>query len=180
MCFGAVTHPPRLAGRLDGGADSLLGMERWTATWLTGPGSGGPPPADSPWRGARLGLPQTGAGSVAGPGRRLLGFVLDAVAANLIAALFIPDPASPRRGLLLMAVFCLQYLLVASLTGQTLGLRLAGVRIVPLARRDAPPGFLPTALRTALLALLVPALITDRDGRGLHDQAARTVAVRTG
>ena len=154
-------------------------MERWTATWLTGPGSGGPRPSDTPWRGARLGLPQTGPGAVAGPGRRLAGFVLDAVAANLIAALFIPDPASPRRGLLLMAVFCLQYLLVASLTGQTLGLRLAGVRIAPVARHDAPPGFLPTALRTALLALLIPALITDRDGRGLHDVAARTVAVRT-
>ncbi len=155
-------------------------MERWTATWLTGPGSGQPAQDDSPWRGARLGLPQSGPLSVAGPGRRLAGFLLDAVAANLIASLFIPDPASPRRGLLLMAVFCLQYLLVASLTGQTLGLRLAGVRIVPLANRDAPPGFVPTALRTALLALLVPALITDRDGRGLHDQAARTVAVRTG
>ena len=155
-------------------------MERWTATWLTGPGSNGPAPSDSPWRGARLGLPQAGPGSVAGPGRRLLGFVLDAVAANLIAALFIPDPASPRRGLLVMAVFCLQYLLVASLTGQTLGLRIAGVRIVPVAQRDAPPGFVPMALRTALLALAIPLFITDRDGRGLHDQAARTVAVRTG
>ena len=37
---------------------------------------------------------------------------------------------------------------------------------------------MPVALRTALLLLLVPALITDRDGRGLHDRAAGTVVVR--
>jgi uncharacterized RDD family membrane protein YckC len=30
-----------------------------------------------------------------------------------------------------------------------------------------------------LLCLLVPALISDRDGRGLHDKAARTAVVRT-
>ena len=33
-------------------------------------------------------------------------------------------------------------------------------------------------LRTALLCLAVPALIWDRDGRGLHDRLARTVQVR--
>jgi uncharacterized RDD family membrane protein YckC len=30
-----------------------------------------------------------------------------------------------------------------------------------------------------LLALLVPALIWDRDGRGMHDKAAGTALVRT-
>jgi uncharacterized RDD family membrane protein YckC len=33
-------------------------------------------------------------------------------------------------------------------------------------------------VRTLLLALLVPALIADRDGRGLHDRLAGTVLVR--
>jgi len=31
----------------------------------------------------------------------------------------------------------------------------------------------------ALLVLLVPALVMDRDGRGLHDRAAGAVVVRT-
>ena len=35
------------------------------------------------------------------------------------------------------------------------------------------------ALRTALLLLLIPALIWDRDGRGLHDKAAGTVILHT-
>ena len=33
-------------------------------------------------------------------------------------------------------------------------------------------------LRTVLLCLAIPALIWDRDGRGLHDRLARTVEVR--
>jgi hypothetical protein len=33
-------------------------------------------------------------------------------------------------------------------------------------------------VRFVLLCLLVPALVTDRDGRGLHDKAARSVVVR--
>jgi uncharacterized RDD family membrane protein YckC len=37
----------------------------------------------------------------------------------------------------------------------------------------------PTAVRTALLALFLPAVVTDRDGRGLHDLAAKTVVLRT-
>jgi uncharacterized RDD family membrane protein YckC len=40
-----------------------------------------------------------------------------------------------------------------------------------------PPGLWRAALRTALLLLLVPALVWDRDGRGLHDKAAGTVLV---
>jgi uncharacterized RDD family membrane protein YckC len=50
--------------------------------------------------------------------------------------------------------------------------------VVRLAAPDGPPGFLASALRTALLMLLVPAVIVDRDGRGLHDKAAGTVVVR--
>ncbi len=32
-------------------------------------------------------------------------------------------------------------------------------------------------VRTALIALVVPPLVFDRDGRGLHDMAAGTVVV---
>lgn len=35
-----------------------------------------------------------------------------------------------------------------------------------------------TLLRTVLLFLALPALIWDRDGRGLHDRVAGTVEVR--
>jgi hypothetical protein len=35
-------------------------------------------------------------------------------------------------------------------------------------------------LRTVLLAFLVPAIIWDRDGRGLHDKAAGALTIRVG
>jgi uncharacterized RDD family membrane protein YckC len=34
-------------------------------------------------------------------------------------------------------------------------------------------------LRTALVALVLPALARDGDGRGWHDRAASTIVVRT-
>jgi hypothetical protein len=34
-------------------------------------------------------------------------------------------------------------------------------------------------LRTALIALLIPPLVRDGDGRGWHDRATRTVVVRS-
>jgi len=33
-------------------------------------------------------------------------------------------------------------------------------------------------VRSALLCLVIPAVVWDRDGRGLHDTAAGTVLVR--
>ena len=45
-------------------------------------------------------------------------------------------------------------------------------------RPQGPLGLLTALLRTALLVLLVPALVYDRDKRGLHDRAAKTVVVR--
>jgi len=33
-------------------------------------------------------------------------------------------------------------------------------------------------MRTLLLAIVIPAVVTDRDGRGLHDRAVNTVLIR--
>ncbi|HVT70245.1 MAG TPA: RDD family protein, partial [Trebonia sp.] len=40
------------------------------------------------------------------------------------------------------------------------------------------PGFGWAALRTLLLLVVIPACLTDRDLRGLHDRAADTIVVR--
>lgn len=151
-------------------------MARWTETWLSGAGA----PIEDDYRGRQLGLPEHGPGSVAGGGARIVAFLIDAVASALVAALFIPDAVDPRRGLLGVGVLAVEYLVLVSLTGQTLGMRLLGFRVLRLAGRGSPPGFLPAAVRTALLLLLLPALVFDRDGRGLHDKAAGTVVVRAG
>ncbi|MYR62262.1 RDD family protein, partial [Streptomyces sp. SID625] len=60
--------------------------------------------------------------------------------------------------------------------GCTPGKRLLGLRVVALGTGRVQP--LRALLRTVLLFLALPALIWDRDGRGLHDRLAGTVEVR--
>ena len=158
-------------------------MPRWTETWLSGLGAAGVEvrPVDG-WRGRRLGLPPEGPGSVATTGARVASFVVDVIAGALIGLLviaFVSSPTDDQRTLAGNAAFAVQVLVLTSLTGQSLGKRLLGLRVVRLAAPDGPPGFLAAAIRTALQVLLLPAAIMDRDGRGLHDRAAGTVVVRT-
>ena len=73
-------------------------------------------------------------------------------------------------------MFAAEVLVLTWLAGGSAGQLAYGLRVV---RLDGQPiGLLRAALRTLLLCLLIPALIWDRDGRGLHDKAAGTVVVR--
>lgn len=121
--------------------------------------------------GARLGLPAAGAGSPAPLGRRLAAFVIDALIADLVAALF-HHVAGWN-----VVVLAVEYLLLLPLGGQTVGMFATGTRVV--ATRGGRIGLGWSALRTLLLFMLVPAVVLDRDRRGLHDRASGTVVVRT-
>lgn len=150
-------------------------MPRWTGTWLSGLGAAGIDlrPAGS-WRGERFGLPQSGPGSVAGFGPRAGAFLIDAVLSGLVAGLFTAPHPAGWWGFLPLGVL---YVVSVPLTGQTIGMRLLRLRLISLG--DVPRvGLARAIVRFALLCLLVPALVTDRDGRGLHDRAARSVVVR--
>ena len=159
-------------------------MTRWTGTWLSGLGSAGVQTGGlGQPRGARLRLPAAGAGSVAGVGARSAAFALDAVLSGLVARLFFPvrdlQTAQASVTLAPLVAFALLYVVGLTLTGTTPGMRLLHLRVVALPGPGAAPRLVPVALRTALLMLLVPAVITDRDGRGLHDRASGTVVVRS-
>jgi uncharacterized RDD family membrane protein YckC len=142
------------------------------------------------WRGDVFGLPADGPGALARWGPRLAAFALDLLAGALIGGLLnalVVDPTPGQRTLAVNGAFALQVLVLTALTGQTLGMRLIGLRVQKVSRPSTEPrpadgggvpGFLPAAIRTALLLLLVPAVIVDREGRGLHDKAAGTVVVR--
>ncbi len=150
-------------------------MPRLTRGWLEGPPL--PPNATPP--GVRLGLPAEGPGAVSGFGPRLLAFLADAVVANLLAGipyLFGVHYQSGQRGAVVFGAFLLMELVLVATAGQTLGMRLMRLRVMRLDGRL--PGFGAVLLRTVLLGLLIPAVIWDRDGRGLHDRAAGVVVVR--
>jgi uncharacterized RDD family membrane protein YckC len=69
------------------------------------------------------------------------------------------------------------YVVGILLAGRTVGMYLFGVRLVRVDRTAAVDP-LRILIRTVLLYLLVPALIFDRDGRGLHDRLTDTAVVR--
>jgi uncharacterized RDD family membrane protein YckC len=156
-------------------------------SWL----EGGPSGPDS--SGARLGLPATGSGSKAGLGRRVAALAVDWVASLAISAAFFPvndGTAWITRGssAATLAIFALENLLFVGSIGFSFGHRLLGMRVrrVVVSREGGPaepddgraPGFGRAAIRTALLCLIVPAVVWDGDGRGLHDRLAGTAIVR--
>jgi uncharacterized RDD family membrane protein YckC len=158
-------------------------MARWTGTWLSGLAAAGVDTRpDGGWRGRRWGLPPEGPGAVATTGSRAAAFLVDIVASALIGGLvrsLLDDRTTASLSLADEYAFAVQVVLLTALTGQSLGKRLLGIRVVRLADRDRPPGLLPALIRTALAVLVLPAVFMDRDGRGLHDKAAGTLVVRT-
>lgn len=155
-------------------------MGRWSGSWLGGPQSAGTGVAAQGWRGQRLGLPAAGPGSVPGIGRRLAAFALDVVAGAAIGGVvnaFVAHPSPGMRSLAANAAFFLEVAVLVGLTGQSLGMRALGLRVLRLTGTPVP-GLAWSTARTLLLVLLVPAVIWDRDSRGLHDRASGTVVVR--
>ncbi|MEU6577000.1 RDD family protein [Streptomyces sp. NPDC046805] len=145
--------------------------------WLSGPRAAMEDVgADFGYRGEQLGLPEEGPGSIARPGRRLGALAVDWGLCLLIAYGLIAD--SYNEAARVWAPLILFVLLVLTLgsVGSTPGKRLFGLRVVALDTGRVNP--MRALLRTVLLFLAVPALIWDRDGRGLHDRLARTVQVR--
>lgn len=132
-------------------------------------------PATSDYRGAQYGLPQSGAGSVAGFWPRLAALVIDSVLSALVAAFF-TRPEPPR--LWSAAVLVLMYTFFLGFFAQTPGMKLMRVACVNV--RDSKPIGVPRALiRALLLQLFVPALVMDSDLRGWHDRAAGSIVIRT-
>ncbi|MEV4458466.1 RDD family protein [Microbispora sp. NPDC004025] len=145
---------------------------RWTQTWLGGPRAAG---VDLGYPGERLGLPEQGPGAVAGWGRRIGAIVVDWLVCTWAIAAGLLRVQGDDLGAVGLGVFAAEYVLLVGTIGMTLGMRLFGIRVAGL--DGGRPRLLGVLVRTLLLCLAVPALIWDRDRRGLHDRAAGTVVV---
>lgn len=155
-------------------------MGSWLEGGPSGEGSGG----------SGLGLPAAGRGSLARFGRRALALVVDWLLCLLIASAFFATADGPfwerADGLVTLAVFAVENLVLVGTLGFTVGHRIAGLRVRragptpdgPLPDDGRAPGIGRAALRTVLLCLVIPAAVWDADGRGLHDRAAGTAIVR--
>jgi hypothetical protein len=133
-----------------------------------------PAPDEPYYPGQQFGLPEDGPRSAAGFGRRLVALILDWIACEIIALAVFRTQSQVQ--LWTLVFFAAEIWLLTGLTGFTLGKRLLGVRV---ARLDGQPvGLVSSLIRTVLLLLIVPPLALDRDLRGLHDKAARTIVIR--
>ena len=123
------------------------------------------------WPGKRLGLPASGSRSVARVGRRLAGVAIDwAVAYAIAYSFYDADPFA------IIIIFVIeQYIFLLFFSG-SIGQLAVGIRVVPL--RPVWIGPLRPLIRSISLALLIPAVIWDKDQRGFHDKLAGTVLVR--
>jgi uncharacterized RDD family membrane protein YckC len=107
----------------------------------------------------------------AGFGPRFLALLVDWLLCLMLAGLVVRPPAT---GVWVYPFLFAEYAFFAGLYTQTPGMWLAKVRCVS-ATDGGPIGVLRALLRTVLMALVVPVLIMDSYGRGLHDRAVGSV-----
>ncbi|MDF9872813.1 putative RDD family membrane protein YckC [Streptomyces avidinii] len=146
-------------------------------SWLSGPRAAAEEMgADFGYRGERLGLPREGPGSVAPLGRRFGALFVDWAVSMLIAYGLFARGDQQAAGNWALGVFLVMSLLTVGTVGSTPGKRILGLRVI--AEDGGRLGAVRVALRSVLLLLVIPAIVWDRDSRGLHDRLARAVQVR--
>ena len=117
--------------------------------------------------GETLGLPQSGPGSLVSMGRRLVALLAAGVGAFPEAAL----------STAILVIWLLLGLVAVRLFGFTPGQLALGLQVAAIDGR-VPVGLGRLAVRGLLIAMVVPPLFTDSDGRGLHDRVTGTAVVR--
>ncbi|HEV7957122.1 MAG: hypothetical protein JWL94_867 [Microbacteriaceae bacterium] len=124
------------------------------------------------WPGKRLGLPNAGPRSIARAGRRIAALCIDWGFSVLVSVAFFDY--EPFATLLVFAASQIVFLVTASGSPGHLLLRM---RVVPMSGGWIGPWR--PIVRTLLLCVVIPAVIWDRDQRGMHDRIAGTVLVRS-
>ncbi|MCK1796212.1 RDD family protein [Streptomyces sp. XM4193] len=146
-------------------------------SWLSGPRAAAEQMGvEFGYRGERLGLPKEGPGSVAAPGRRIAAIFVDWFLCLLIAFAMLSGGEAQSTSNWTLVVFGVMTFLTVGTLGFTPGKRVLGLRVIALnGGRLTVPRVL---VRTVLLLLVIPPLVWDRDGRGLHDRISGAVQVR--
>ncbi len=111
-------------------------------------------------------------------GRRAVALAIDWVASLLVARLAFGQFAygSMESSFATLAIFFVEVTLLTWLIQGSFGQLVVGLRVVSVTGARLP--LWRAALRTALVCLVIPAVVYDEDGRGLHDRAVGSVCVR--
>lgn len=153
----------------------LVCMARMTGSWLSGPRAALPDDGtEQKFPGERLGLPEHGPGAVAGLGRRTLALLIDWLMSMGISALILGVTGiGQSMSTITLLVWFVLGVGAVSIFSFTPGQVIAGIQV---ARVDAQArvGFVRALVRTFFLLFVFPAIISDHDGRGMHDRATGT------
>lgn len=127
--------------------------------------------------GERLGLPQEGPGSIARFGRRIAALLVDWFSALLIAtAISNVSTLRVELNVLTLIVFLGHTAFFIAIFGSSFGHKLFRIEVKSLSGKRI--NLLQSVARQLMICLVVPAVIYDRDQRGLHDKALKLVATR--
>jgi uncharacterized RDD family membrane protein YckC len=129
--------------------------------------------AEQFYPGRGLGLPESGVGAVASMARRIGAFVIDIVLSALVAWV-ITAPEPPQNTSLL--VWAAVTMVTVGLFGITPGQAVLGIRVVPMGGGSLVGAW--AIPRTLLIFVIIPPLLVNSDGRGLHDRLCRTIVLR--
>lgn len=151
-------------------------------SWLSGPDpseSGDREPRSSGYPGERLGLPPSGSGSIARFGRRIAALSVDWLLSYGLAALAMTLGLVSLTSLSTAVLIIWLVLGVVSvrLFGFTPGQLVLDIKVTSVDNR-AHVGVGRALVRGLLIMLVIPALFTDSDIRGLQDLATKTAVVR--
>jgi uncharacterized RDD family membrane protein YckC len=108
-------------------------------------------------------------------GRRVIALVIDWTMSRLIASLIGPY-LSIQTDFNTLVIFYLEVTLLTILFQASAGQRIMAVKVVSYPEQFRVPAK-KIALRTLLICMVVPAVIT-KDGRSLHDFLTKTQTVR--
>ncbi|MDO8731838.1 MAG: RDD family protein [Actinomycetota bacterium] len=117
-------------------------------------------------------------GELAGLGRRLAAITIDWVTSLLVASVIFPGlrPWSENAAIPILLVFFAEITLFTWFFASSFGQRLLRVEVVDL--HGVRLSLWRIALRTLLICFVIPAVVLDSQGRGLHDRAVGSVAIR--
>lgn len=152
-----------------------------TGSWLSGPTAALPKrragAEPDKYRGESLGLPESGVGSLASTGRRVAALLIDwLLCVGVAAALLGGNALSGAWSTMTLLIWLVVGVGAVTVSSFTPGQFFAGISVT---RIDGPVkvGFVRALARSVLLFFVVPAVITDADGRGMHDRATGTALV---
>ena len=112
-------------------------------------------------------------------GALLIDWIVAALSAVTLAGVSYPPAPldeDPSQTFIIIGFFILEVGVLTGLLGRSIGKRLLGIKIE---NRDGLPIGVPRALlRTALLVIVLPAIVMTDDKRGMHDLAAGSRVVK--